>query len=92
MREVATKHPAGTVGVPIGPLARYRALFTSLERLKVPQGTELVFVEGADVGRNCDKLVEKMTGDWLWLMGDDQRFGPDLLMALLDRTVVICLL
>ena len=89
MREVVSTHPAGTIGVPVGPLARYRALYTSLERLRVPQGTALEFREGADVGRNCDKLVEGMTGDWLWLMGDDHRFGPDLLLALLDRKVEI---
>lgn len=89
MREVPSTHPAGTIGVPIGPLARYRALFMSLERLQVPQGTDLVFMEGADVGRNCDKLVETMTGDWLWIMGDDHRFRPDLLMKLLDRKVEI---
>lgn len=90
MREVASKHPAGTVGVLVGPLSRYRALYTSLEKLKVPEGTALVFEEGIDVARNCNKLVEQhMTGDWLWLMGDDHRFGPDILMALLDRKVEI---
>src|SRR3990167_7040208 len=78
MREVVSTHPAGTIGVPVGPLARYRALYTSLERLQVPQGTQLVFKEGADVGRNCDKLAETMRGDWLWIMGGDQRFGPHL--------------
>ena len=89
MKEVETTHPEGTVGVIIGPLARYRAMFTSLETLKVPKGTNLIFAEGVDIARNCNLLVETMTGHWLWLMGDDHRFQPDLLMNLLERKVEI---
>lgn len=89
MRETPTPHPAGTVGVVVGSLARYRALFTSLERLKVPAGTNLIYAEGVEVARNCNELVDKMTGEWLWIMGDDHRFEPDTLLKLLDRKVDI---
>ncbi|MCI0561702.1 MAG: hypothetical protein MN733_24700 [Nitrososphaera sp.] len=89
MRQVKTKHPAGTIGVIVGPLARYRALFSSLEVLKVPEGTNLIYAEGVDIARNCNMLVENMTGDWLWVMGDDHRFGTDILLGLLERMVEI---
>jgi len=89
MRQIESKHPPGTVGVIIGSLARYRALFTSLDRLRVPKGTTLIYAESADIARNCNSLVDSMTGEWLWIMGDDHRFGPDILMKLLDREVDI---
>lgn len=89
MREVESTHPAGTVGVLVGPLVRYRAVFTSLEKLLVPKGTVLTFAEGVDTARNSNKLVDTMAGDWLWIMGDDHRFKPDLLIKLLDRKVEI---
>lgn len=89
MREVSPGHPPGTVGVLVGSLARYRALFTSIERLRVPAGTNLIFAEGPEVARNCNSLVDQMTGEWLWIMGDDHRFGPDILLKLLERRVDI---
>lgn len=89
MREVESTHPAGTVGVIVGPLVRYRAVFSALEALQVPQGSKLIFAEGVDIARNCNMLVENMTGDWLWIMGDDHRFDPDLLLHLLNRKVEI---
>lgn len=89
MREVDSAHPAGTVGVVVGSLARYRALFTSIEKLRVPRGTNLIYAEGVEVARNCNTLVDEMTGEWLWIMGDDHRFGPDILLKLLDRRLDI---
>jgi len=89
MREIDSAHPAGTIGVLVGSLARYRALFTSIERLRVPRGTNLIYGEGIEVARNCNSLVDQMTGEWLWIMGDDHRFNPELLLKLLDRRVDI---
>ena len=89
MRELDSLHPEGTVGVIVGPLVRYRAVFSSLEALQVPKGTKLIFAEGVDIARNCNMLVENMVGEWLWIMGDDHRFSSDLLLRLLDRKVEI---
>ena len=85
MRDVDSAHPAGTVGVLVGSLARYTALFASLEKLKAPKGTKLIFAEGPEVARNCNTMVDQMSGEWLWIMGDDHRFGPDILIKLLER-------
>lgn len=89
MQEVDSPHPAGTVGIPIGSLARYTSLFYDLNQLHVPRGTKLRIAEGVNVAYNCNNLVKSMTGDWLWIMGDDHRFNPDILLKLLDRQVDI---
>ena len=88
MVHVDSVHTPGTIGVPIGSLARYLATFSSLDKLKVPAGTPpVLYAEGVNVAHNCNTLVEHMTGDWLFIMGDDHRFRDDLLLNLLDRQV-----
>ena len=89
MREVETHHPPGTIGVPVGALGRYWQLYASLDTLQVPKGTELVFCEGVNVAYNINKIIRGMTGEWLFVMGDDHRFRGDLLLKLLDREVDI---
>lgn len=73
----------------MGSLARYSGVFKSLERLRVPRGTKLVYAEGVEVARNCNTLVDEMTGEWLFIMGDDHRFDADILLRLLDRRLDI---
>ena len=85
MREVESEHPAGTVGVPVGSGARYVGFYADIDKLLVPKGTQLLFAEGVNVAYNCNNLVLNMSGEWLWIMGDDHRFHSDLLLKLLDR-------
>lgn len=89
MKEVPSTHPAGTIGVPVGSLSRYWQVYASLDNLKAPAGTELLFGEGANVAYNLNKIIREMSGDWLFIMGDDHRFKDDLLMRLLDQQVDI---
>lgn len=83
----AVTHPAGTVGVPGGDLARYQEFLFSLVKLRKPQGSTLAVHCGLSVDRNLNQIVREMQGDWLWIMGDDHVFDENLLMRLLDREV-----
>lgn len=87
MKEVGSQHSTGTIGVPVGSLSRYWQVYASLDNLKVPQGTELMFGEGVNVAYNLNKIIREMKGDWLFIMGDDHRFKDDLLLRLLDHQV-----
>lgn len=89
MKEVDCGYPAGTIGVPVGSLARYLGTFDSLDKVKVPLGTNLLFAEGVNVAYNCNNLIKNMTGEWLWLLGDDHRFKDDILLELLKHQVDI---
>lgn len=94
MREVGTEHPAGTIAIPVGSLGRYWQLYAALDELHVPKGTEIMFAEGVNVAYNLNKIIREMKGEWLWVMGDDHRFKPDMLMKLLrhqvDVVVPVC--
>jgi hypothetical protein len=87
MREVSTTHPAGTIGLPVGSLARYWQVYASLDTLHVPPGTEMLFGEGVNIAYNLNKIIREMKGEWLFIMGDDHRFREDLLLRLLDHVV-----
>jgi hypothetical protein len=69
---------------------RFLGIFADLDKLKVPKGTPpVLYAEGVNVAYNCNNLVRNMTGEWLWIMGDDHRFKDDILLALLDHQVDI---
>lgn len=64
----------------------------ALDKVRVPNGTELRYATGVSVAHNCNNLVKEMLDggfQWLWLMGDDHGFNDNLLLALLDNQVDI---
>ena len=86
-----TGHPAGTVVVTAASLARYAEFWLSMESLKVPHGTRLVAARGADIPHQLNEGVRRMTGSWVWFLGDDHTFSPDLLLSLLSRNLDVVL-
>jgi len=82
-----TTHPKGTVVVPAASLARYAEFWMSLENVVVPYGTKLITVRGADIPYQLNEGVRGMIGEWVWFLGDDHTFSPDILLKLLDRMV-----
>lgn len=80
-----TGHGPGTVVVTAASLARYAEFWLSVEALKVPHGTRLIAARGADIPRQLNEGVRRMTGGWCWFLGDDHTFDEDLLLRLLNR-------
>ena len=89
MQPVRSAHPAGTIGVISGDLARYPAFYTSLMNLQVPNGSSWQWVRGNGIAANRNIIVREMQGAWLLFLDDDQTFEPDILMQLLHRNVPI---
>ena len=58
-----------------------------LEALRVPEGTRLIASRGADIPKQLNECISNMTGEWIWILGDDHTFEPDLLLKLLNRNV-----
>lgn len=87
MQHVASPHPIGTVVLAAASLARYAEFWMSVEGLKVPVGTRLAAGNGADIPHQFNECLRSMLGEWVWFLGDDHTFSPDLLLSLLDRQV-----
>ena len=85
MQQVQTDFPIGTVIVPSSSLTRFAAFWMSLESVKVPIGTHLIVQMGADIPYQLNEGIRGMIGDWIWILGDDHTFDPDVLMKLLAR-------
>ena len=89
-------HPPGTVGIAVQETGRYTAFTESMSSLQSPVGTVISWAYGSDIVVGMNHLVDTMQGEWLWLMGDDHAFDPDLLMRLLghevDVVVPVCLM
>lgn len=82
-----SKHAPGTIVITAASLARYAEFWLSVEALSVPYGTRLIAARGADIPHQFNEGVRRMTGEWVWFLGDDHTFEPDLLMKLLDRNL-----
>jgi hypothetical protein len=86
---------SGTIGVVSGEMTRFADFSIALTHLAAPPDTSLLWAKGGDIVRNCNQLVKNMHGDWLWMVGDDHIFSPDIVMRLLahdvDVVVPLCL-
>lgn len=85
------EHPPGHIGVASYFLGRYREFDYCLARTEMPQGSASRYYISVDVCHNfnlmCRVLMENPQFEWLWILGDDHLFNPDLLIKLLDREV-----
>lgn len=83
--------PPGVVAVITGDLLRYAQAAQSIEDLVAPAGSHQQRERGANVAGSINQAINVMMSDerfqWIWLMGDDHVFPPDILFRLLARNV-----
>lgn len=82
----------GLIGVVAQETARYSMFGASMTELDVPEGTIVKWRFGHHIADSTNALIQEMYDrdlDWLWIMGDDHSFSPNLLTSLLDRDVEI---
>lgn len=91
MRAVTSRHPPGVVVILTGDLTRYADTMSDLAVLQVPDKSGEVWFKGCLIADGLNKgmahVYDRPGLDWVWLMGDDHRLPPDVLMRLLDRDV-----
>jgi hypothetical protein len=90
--------PPGTIGVISGELTRYSHFSMAMTWLQPPPGSQLAWDPGANITGQCNKLVKharETDAAWLWIIGDDHVFNPNILTELLahdvDVVVPLCL-
>lgn len=81
----------GVIGIASGFLGRYRDFDVCLNRAKMPEGSGVDWRVGVNIAYNYNNMIRTVLDDakyqWLWILGDDHVFMPDLLMNLLKRDV-----
>lgn len=86
--ELMDGQPSGLIGIPTHNLGRYREFEAALLGAFVPSGTTVSWGQGINTARNMNEFVRKLLksdAQWLWIMGDDHSFPPDILIRLLGR-------
>lgn len=80
----------GVIGIIAQDLARYTIFSASVTGLKTPPDSQTMWQYGHAIPANMTALVQRFLdlpaeeADWLWILGDDHSFSPDLLMKLLE--------
>jgi hypothetical protein len=90
----------GLIGVVAQETARYAMFSASLTGTEKPDGSRIRWAMGHSIAQNHNLLVhmllEQPEWEWLWILGDDHAWKPDLLMQLLahdkDIVVPLCLM
>lgn len=83
MEAVESPYPPGTVAVCSSEAGRVVKFYPTLDRLKVPIGTTLLYATGCYIHQNRNLAVDQMKGEWLFFLDDDNLFEPDILLRLL---------
>lgn len=77
----------GTIGIISGARTCYPDFGRALTICAKPDDTRLIWTESSDIVGNCNTICRNYRGDWIWFLGDDHVFDPDLLPRLLERNV-----
>lgn len=81
------QHPPGTIVVISGDLSRYSSFAMSFCAVEKPMGSSSSWITSADIVDNLNTSVQHMTGEWIWILGDDHVFAPETLMRLLAHNL-----
>lgn len=86
-----SRHPPGLVVMLTGDLTRYADSMSAFSSLRVPLGAGLTWFKGCLIADGLNKsfmrLFEQPGLEWVWVMGDDHDYGPDVLIRQLDKDV-----
>ncbi len=81
--------PPGAIITASGYMQRYRAFDVCLASVMKPPGTVCGWREGVNFEFNWNEMIRTIPSccEWVWILGDDHVFAPDLLLRLLKRDV-----
>mgnify|MGYP001577657799 CR=1 FL=1 len=89
MQGVPTGHPPGAVAMSTGETFRYSLSAQSFTHLMVPPGSMNCWFMGVLVAKNLNLAISTALADpkiqWVWVMGDDHVYNPNIIIKLLDR-------
>ena len=82
----------GTIGVLTQERGTYASFWNDIQRTHLTMlidhpRNNMDIRQGVDVCGQLNLMIRHLQGDWLWIMGDDHAFEPDLLPRLLAHDV-----
>lgn len=78
----------GIIGIPSHHLGRYREFEQCLTSLVLPRGSRVDWGLGQNTAHNMNQFIRSVIDkdfEWLWIIGDDHVFPPDIVYQLLKR-------
>lgn len=83
--------PAGTIVIPSGHEPRYHAFYGSLIKLlpSLPAGSTIAWNQGPDIAFNLNHGIARSVGEWVWIVGDDHTFEPNIIERLWQHELPI---
>lgn len=89
------EYKPGLIAVASSFLGRYREFDECLANTLQPEGSRVEWLLGLNIAQHFNRAVKLMLKDpkfqWVWILGDDHTWPPDLLKNLLDRNVSVVL-
>ena len=89
MQGISCKHAPGAVVLVTGDLTRYALAMQSIMGLVLPDGSCAPWMSGVLIQRSLNDgirvLYQKPELQWIWIMGDDHVFEPDIVLRLLEH-------
>lgn len=87
--ELVKDYPPGIINIPTHFLGRYREFEVAMNSLLFPPGSVIAWGLGASTGKNMNDAIRQMLKNdifkWVWVIGDDHVFSPDIILQLLRR-------
>lgn len=91
MQGVKSDHPPGIVAICTGDTFRYSVSAQDFSRLRCPPNSAVSWQVGMLIGRSLNNAfqacMDRPDAQWVWIMGDDHTYDPDILLKLLDRNL-----
>lgn len=86
----------GFVVLPTSEQGRYPAFYACLFKLLVeglPEGSGIAWHQGCDISAQLNhgirRAIESGRCEWVWIIGDDHTFEPDIVLRLLAHNVPV---
>lgn len=71
--------PHGTIVIPSGEQPRFHAFTVSLMKLLEYTPATVRWNAGPDIAFNCNDAIRRRVGEWVWIIGDDHTFAPNVI-------------
>lgn len=88
-KDLNEKYGPGTIGIFSATMGRYREFDVCKDSIMTTMGSQIKWAVGLNAAATYNNIIRELRPQdrWVWMMGDDHVFQPDILLRLLYRNV-----